>query len=635
MNLENKRHLPPILHVVAAFLLLSVATYVVYSPGFSGNFIFDDATNILTNEAIKISSLTPAELTSAALSGEAGILKRPISYLSFGLNYYFSGFNPYYFKLTNTIIHILNGIGIFLLTYFLITNLTPKITSCAHEKTAYLLSLAISLAWLLHPINLTSVLYIVQRMASLSAFFVIWGLVCYVLGRSNKNKTQSAALILCAFFVFWPLATFSKENGALFPLYTLLLEVLIFNKSTTRLNKINLLTAHVWAISALAFAFIFYTLLNPGWITSGYNHRAFTLAERLMTEPRVIWNYISLITLPTNKELGLFHDDVLLSKGLFSPITTIASIIAIATILFISVIYSKKAPILSFGILFFLSGHLLESSIFPLEIMHEHRNYLPSYGILLIACYYLTYPSFLTQTATLRKALLMLIICIFSFTTIQRASFWGNTTEHKIVEAINHPNSARANVSAGNTFYKLAKANPESAGKYISSAKTHFTKASELNPTNTAALFFITDMALQLTGQPDNKAFAELSLRLSKQPFFTSTTLHWLISSTNCINRCRFPPRITNKIIESTLDNNSLRGNTRARLLYSFSHFAHEKSNDPERAIKYLTEALAISPKTPIYYQYLVQLLYNSGRQNEARDVIRKHSHGLPKTANN
>ena len=84
--------------------------------------------------------------------------------------------------------------------------------------------------------------------------------------------------------------------------------------------------------------------------------------------------------LPNLAEMGLHHDDFVISKTLLSPWTTLPAIAGLLALAVGALVLRKKHPLITFGIVFFFVAHALESTIIPLEIAFEHRNYLPSYN---------------------------------------------------------------------------------------------------------------------------------------------------------------------------------------------------------------------------------------------------------------
>ena len=100
------------------WLLLALAvvvTAIVYWPGLTGGWVFDDYPNIVDNAAIHITPghSTLAAWVNAALSSPASFLHRPLASITFALNWYAGGGDPWPFKLTNVVIHLVNGVLVF------------------------------------------------------------------------------------------------------------------------------------------------------------------------------------------------------------------------------------------------------------------------------------------------------------------------------------------------------------------------------------------------------------------------------------------------------------------------------------------------------------------------------------------
>jgi tetratricopeptide (TPR) repeat protein len=121
-------------------------------------------------------------------------------------------------------------------------------------------------------------------------------------------------------------------------------------------------------------------LLSPEAIASlveGYSHRYFTHSERLLTQFRILVYYLFQIVYPNPAHLSIAHD-IIISKSLFDPWTTLPAIMLIMGGLWCSLFFLPSLPLLCFGGLFFLSQHAVESSFLPLELIFEHRNYIPT-----------------------------------------------------------------------------------------------------------------------------------------------------------------------------------------------------------------------------------------------------------------
>jgi tetratricopeptide (TPR) repeat protein len=116
---------------------------------------------------------------------------------------------------------------------------------------------------------------------------------------------------------------------------------------------------------------------EPLKFLNAYENRLFTPLQRLLTEPRILIFYLSQLFYPVPTRLCIEHH-VPVSTSLFSPWTTLPSILVVMVLIGFGIALMRKRPILSFAILFFFLNHLIESTLIGLELIFEHRNYLPS-----------------------------------------------------------------------------------------------------------------------------------------------------------------------------------------------------------------------------------------------------------------
>jgi tetratricopeptide (TPR) repeat protein len=351
-------------------VLLAVAVIFIYAETLSGPFIFDDRNNIRENPHIRISQITSDSLASAAFDSPSH--HRPVANISFALNYYIHGYNVVGFHAVNVIIHIITGI----LLYFLVqtTFCTPALRS-RYDRYKWI-SFFTAAIWLVHPLQTQSVSYIVQRMNSLAAMFYILSFLCYAQLRLNPQKRSKWGLLFGCILTGM-LALGTKENTATLPFFLLLYEWYFFQNLSLRWLKdhLALLAGLLLLMAIVALIFLGSEPLNE--ILAGYASRHFTPVQRLLTEMRVVIFYIGLFFWPHPSRLNLDHDFAL-SFSLTDPITTLFSLMAIAGLLALAAIIAKNQRIISFAILWFLGNLVIESSIFGLEIIFEHRMYLPS-----------------------------------------------------------------------------------------------------------------------------------------------------------------------------------------------------------------------------------------------------------------
>lgn len=425
---------------MAAFVVI-----LVMRPALEGVFFFDDNPNIVHNTAIQIDELSLDSLKQSVSGPSAGPLGRPISVISFAMTHYFFGLSPYAFKATNLVIHLLNG----LLVAWLI-KLLVNLYKIRAPIVPLWLAIWVSAIWMVHPINILPVMLSVQRMTLLSSMFVLLALISYVKWFSSVQSNRWMWLGL-AWAVFWPLAVLSKETGLLFPLYVLVL-TFFYPGSWKEKN---------WVIGSMLSLLIVTACVLPfhlgwDWLERGYSTRPFSLTERLMTEARVLWFYAAQIALPDFASYGIYLDDFSISKSLFHPLSTIASILGWALVIFAIFVWRSRIPLLSLALAWFIVGHSLESTFLPLEIAHEYRNYLPSLGLILSIGYAgiyiqrlkLDHPKFVVI------ALAIIAFSILSLLTYLRAQELGSPLVGPQIEVSRHPSSPRANHAAATSLFK-------------------------------------------------------------------------------------------------------------------------------------------------------------------------------------
>jgi tetratricopeptide (TPR) repeat protein len=309
-------------------------------------------------------------------------LLRPLSYLSFALNYKLGGMDVFGFHVVNFIIHYLSAVFLFLFIYN--TLKLPRLKD-QYKNIAYPVALLATFFWALNPVWVTSVTYIVQRMASMAGLFYIMSMYFYLKGRTSagiSKRPTSSILFFILCITSGLAAVLSKENAVMLPVGILLFDLFLIQGFTKEniIKYIKISTLPVLLILIIGF---FYT---GGFSNAlgGYEIRDFSMTQRLLTEPRVILFYLSLLFYPVSSRLTLLYD-IEVSRSLLHPWTTIPSILLILFIISFAFCIARKRPLLSFSIIFYFLNHIIEGSVFSLELIYEHRNYLPSM-LLFIPC---------------------------------------------------------------------------------------------------------------------------------------------------------------------------------------------------------------------------------------------------------
>ncbi|HEX9626854.1 MAG TPA: hypothetical protein VGA00_07965 [Acidiferrobacterales bacterium] len=603
------------------FLVAVALTVTAYYRGLSGDYIFDDFPNLLQNKQIHIDSLDLDSLKAAAFSSGSGMLRRPVSMTSFALNYYFFGIKPFSFKLVNLVIHLLTGASLFWLASLLLHAFRRIHRPALPDHRIYWTALAASAVWMLHPLNLTGVLFVAQRMASLAALFTVLGLCLYVLGRLRLWEGRPGlSLILSALLVFGLLAVLSKENGALLPLYMFVVEFTVFGfrAHDNRWSK-PVIVFFVIVLALPAVGALLWMIIDPERFLYGYAVRSFTPWERLLTEARVLVFYLKLILAPSLGELGLYHDDFMISTSLFKPISTLFAVIALFAALLSSVLWRRKIPILSLAVMWFFAGHILESTILPLEIAFEHRNYLAGFGIMFALVYLLLNGA---STGALHRlfplALVALIAALFTLTWL-RAGQWSNNVDQAIHEVRHHPESVRANYGAGRIFAHLVLAgqitDPAPAIRY-------FEQARSLGDASIAAESALIIFASKIAKELDPSWIEGIKHKLLHQPIAPNTVVSLkqliLCQETQC--------PITNDQMRSVIDAAFQNPNlARTKFVYADmltlrGSFLINRLNSFEAGRESFEAAVQAHPGEPQYRINLVKLLMAMGRETEARE---------------
>jgi tetratricopeptide (TPR) repeat protein len=360
-----------------SFVLLGLMLFLAYSNTFDVPWHFDDYTNILINSKVHAQyphlSTVAEPFTSFFKDGH---LNRPLAMVTFAANWYLGKDNPFGYHAVNLAIHILTAYFLFLTLLALFK--TPCLDGIYSRKQVVFVSLLAAALWAVNPIQVQAITYIVQRMASMCGMFYILCIYLYVKARLFKIINKTSVLLFAACFLSFLAAFFTKENAALLPVTLLLIEATFFHdigRKKVRLTFLGIALA-LGIVTVICGAVVFYSG-NPLAVFNNYEARLFTPLERLLTQPRILLFYLTLIFYPAPNRLSLVHD-IDVSTSFIDPWATLLSIIVVFALLGYAVYKLKKWPILSFAILFFFLNHVLESSIIPLELIFEHRNYLPA-----------------------------------------------------------------------------------------------------------------------------------------------------------------------------------------------------------------------------------------------------------------
>ena len=261
---ENRTGIFPSWKIILfTFLLFAAVAGILYSPSLHGDFVFDDLHFIYGDPLTHISRLS--QLTDLLFSKE--IEHRKIGFISFALNFYFGGLDTFGYHLVNVIIHILNGLILFLLSY---TILTLPCDEGKGRGNVFKISFLGSLLWLVHPIQTQAVSYIYQRLSSLAALFFLLSLFCYFKGRVHTTSKRFVLFMLSALSGLLALET--KQNTATLPLFIILSEFFFFQSHPFKIDrkKMSLIILFGGLFILIAGIYLTYNL-HPSYFFPGLN----------------------------------------------------------------------------------------------------------------------------------------------------------------------------------------------------------------------------------------------------------------------------------------------------------------------------------------------------------------------------
>lgn len=478
---------------VAVFLSLVLAGTLAYSNSFDNSFQFDDAIWI---GQLTMEPNSGPEGDSWTVNQATVYPSRFITRWTFALNHRLHGLEVRGYHIVNLAIHIVNAFLVFLFIRSVLglprAQLSPWL-----PRSADAFAWIASLAWLVHPIHTSVVNYTWQRATSLSTTFSLLALLSFLWSTRAATAGSRGARLGLAFSAL-VLAIGAKQVAILVPLSLLLLVWTLGLPSLARYSSRT-------AIAGFALAYLL-LIVATGWqsfgwsgFTQAFSHiaggtmtdglgrpEAYTMAQRLASQPRVLLQYLAILAFPHPAMLS-FDRDPGFSTGPFDPWTTMPAILLIVGLCLLGLIFRRQRPLLSFAILFFFLNHALEAGPLHLELMYEHRNYLPSVGFVLgtlLAANHLL--ERFSVGARGRLALALAVTALLGTATLQRntvwrdhLSFWSDAVAKSPNKGRTHANLAAALAEQGQQLYPEDMAGARAA---YEEALRHIQRAVALDP---------------------------------------------------------------------------------------------------------------------------------------------------------
>ncbi|WP_266181035.1 hypothetical protein [Dyella humicola] len=603
--------------ILPALGLLALVA-LAFWPALHGGFIFDDYPIFAENPAIRVTSWHWHEWQRVLTWSHINI-ERPIAMLSYAVNFALGG-STWGFKATNLALHLFNTVLLTLLTRRLLlagwASANNTDAERQHRVTGYW-AIGIATLWAVHPLQVSAVMYVVQRMELLGFAFVLLALLAYWRARQQQMEGQRAWpwLALCGALTL--IGYYAKETAVLVPGYTLLLELTLLhfaaNKpSTRRAWKI----AYVAGGSLAALIFAFYLL--PHYTTqTAYAARNYNAWQRELTQLRALPLYLGWILLPLPSLLHFYYDNYPASRDLLHPITTLYGGLLLLGLAVISVALRRRRPLLALGIAWFFVAHSLTSAPLPLELVFEHRNYPALFGVLLALAdlMWLATRRMDQRVVVLIAGILLVNIGLLTFV---RSSIWGDRLLLPQTLADDNPGSARAAYDLARRYMFMAHNNPDTP--LYSLAIKELKRATTLPSATPMAEEALLLVNADHHDQRDVVALWSSFLdKLQNRPLGPDAYLVLDKLTTERLNgKTDIDAQQLARAYEITIKRNP----TRTTLHSSYAELAGAVLHDPTLAIQQWQQALRFEKDVAGYSKQLAGYLLENHREQEALAVI-------------
>jgi len=428
-----------LVHVAClVFLIL-----IIYANTLNAPFQWDESIHIVDNAIVKNLSYFAHPSEAKGLDQYDFVSRRYIAFLTFALNYRIHGLSVVGYHIVNIAIHIANAMLVYLLV--LLTFKTPYLSNVngktgsrftIHDSRS-LIAFFSAAIFAVHPLQTEAVTYIMQRFASLMAFFYLLSLVAYIKARlTAEDKGQGGRYLHLLFYVISlvsaVLAMKTKENAFTLPFIIALYEFCFFSDSFFR--RLRYLVPVLLTLCIIPLSLTGTIDIDP----RAYGERILSRGDYFFTQFRVIITYLRLLFFPVNQNLDY---DYPVYKSFFGP-QVLLSFIFLAALLGLGVHLVKgkgqnlsssgcspERRVIGFGILWFFIALSVESSIIPLwMLIDEYRMYLPSIGLIISV---VTGVFLLKQQLRIKHvfvlAAFVLAIAVLSVATHLRNDVWADS----------------------------------------------------------------------------------------------------------------------------------------------------------------------------------------------------------------
>ena len=558
---------------------------LIYSNTLNVPFQFDDHTSIETNTSVH-------QGADAVTVWKTNPVTRFLPTLSFAANYALARSTFTGYHLINLGIHILNAFWVYLLISLLL--ITPKMKGKYSEKACFLMAAFSAMLFLAHPLQTQAVTYIVQRIASMAAFFYLGAIVFYVKSRLEENRIHYGLALAMTVA-----AMFCKENAFTLPFAIALVEAMFFGfPEGKRKALIRLLPFLVTLIIIPYFTYSDSSRLElsrNAWLPM--QKRALSRGSYFLTQLNVLCTYLRLFLLPVNQNVDY---DYPASHSLLEP-KTLCCFLLLSAIFMAGIWMVKRNRLIAFSIFWFFLTLSVESTIIPInDIIFEHRMYLPIVGCSFCLAAGL-YSLFKKHNAFLTSGIL--IVLLFSSMSYVRNHVWLSEISLWKDVIQKSPHKSRGYNNLGSAYDHL---------KDPATAKKLYLQAIEIDPGDALGHFNL-GRSLDREGNTDAaiKQY-EKAIALDASTLDAYNNLAIIYGRQNNLARAI---EILEKVISISPEFVRAYGN--------LGVFYHQQGNI-EKAVTNLERARELNPYDPLSYCNLGIILKERGEPRAAIALLQK-----------
>lgn len=457
MSIEQTKIKHKNLYLWVHISLILLCGLAVYSNSLNGPFLFDDRVVIAGEPNIQNFNLYWTD-------------GRLVPNFTFALNHYLHGENTTGYHVVNLLLHLISSLLVFALTTLLFR--TPHLAvSYLREKSQHIGFLA-AMLFVVHPIQTQAVSYISQRYTSMVAVFYLAAICMYILFRLSTAEGVRKYLLYAGFLLSVLLAFKSKQNAATLPLAIIMVEMLFFSGSMKR--RLLYFSPFI-IVFLLAITYFFGSDIT--FLALSEKTRLGTKMPRtdyLFTQFRVITTYLRLLIFPIDQNLDYDYpifDNILTPEVLLSGMLHLGLLLTAGYTYLYSRTKNHHLRIFTFGISWFYLSLAIESSLIPIvDVIYEHRVYLPSVGFFLICATAFYQLPQLKGKKPIQIGIITTLILALGLSTYNRNSVWQSSLALWSDTASKSPNKPRPLNNLGIEYFN--QNDYETALKYFRLAIT-------------------------------------------------------------------------------------------------------------------------------------------------------------------